>query len=139
MKLKKITERNGMLAKIKFVEQPEVLKATTKTYIRRDIREEVYDVEDAIADSFKLSLANMSMVYRLFLLIVQLYKDLNKEDELRKVISENLENAINGIMDYYKNTKTILDLKIEEEGLAFMKRILNRQNKIVDIIEKNTK
>ena len=139
MKLQKITKRNGMLIKTKFVEQAEELPATPKTYIRKDIRDEVYDTEDAIADSFKLSLANMSMVYRLFLLIVQLYKDLDKEDELRAVIPVDLENAINEIMDYYKNTKTILDLKIEEEGLAFMNRVIERQNKIATIIENNTK
>jgi len=138
MKLKKIVKRNGMLVKTKFVEEPEELLAVPKTYIRKDIKEEVYDVEDAIADGFKLSLANMSMIYRLFLLTVQLYKDLDKEDELRTVIPEDLETAINEIMDYYKNTKTILDLKIEEEGLMFIKRVLDRQSKIADIIVKNT-
>jgi len=139
MKLEKITTRDGMLVKTKFKEQTEELLATPKTYIRKDIREEVYDIEDAIADGFKLSLANMSMIYRLFLLIVKLYKDLNKEDELRAVISEDLENSINEIMNYYKDTKTILDLKIKEEGLAFMKRILDRQNKIATIIEEFNK
>jgi len=139
MKLEKITKRNGMLAKTKFIEKPEELPATPKTYIRKDIREEVYDVEDAIADSFKLSLANMSMIYRLFLLTVQLYKDLKKEDELRKVIPEDLENAVNKIMNFYKGTNTILDLKIKEEGLMFMERILDRQGKVASIIEENIK
>lgn len=134
MRLKEIVEREGLLVKRKFKEEPEVRPYDTKMVIRRDIRDEVYDIEDAIADSFKLSLANMSMIYRLFLLTVQLYKDLNKETELRKVIPEELENSVNEIMDYYKNSETILDLKIKEEGLDFMKRIINRQKKIAEIV-----
>jgi len=134
MRLKEIVEREGLLVKRKFKEEPEVRPYDTKMVIRRDVRDEVYDIEDAIADGFKLSLANMSMIYRLFLLTVQLYKDLNKETELRKVIPEELENSVNEIMDYYKNSETILDLKIKEEGLDFMKRIINRQKKIAEIV-----
>jgi len=135
MKLKEIVTRNGMLVKRKFVEEPEVRQATPKMFIRKDIREQVYDIEDAIADGFKLSLANMSMIYRLFVLTVELYKDLGKDDELRAVIPEDLENAVNDIMDYYKNSTTILDLKIKEEGIEFIKRVIDRQSKIAKIIK----
>jgi len=135
MKLKEIVVREGMLSTKKFVEEPEIRPNNIKMHIRKDIRENVYDTEDAIADAFKISLANMSMIYRLFLLVQKLYVADSNENGFHEIIPADLETAIEGIMNHYKDSKTIFDLKVEKEGLAFIDKLINRQSKIAEIIE----
>jgi len=134
MRLEEKVTRDGLLVKKSFEEVNEERPFDAKMQIRKDIRDEIYDMEDAIADGFKLSLANTSMIYRLFTLIVNVMKANKMEDELRKVIPEDLENAVNETMAYYEKTQTILDLKIKEEGFDFMNRIVDRQAEIAKII-----
>ena len=139
MRLEEKIIREGLLVKKSFLEVPEERPHDAKMEIRKDIRDEVYDIEDAIADGFKLSLANTSMVYKLFLLITNHMKNNNMTDELRKVIPEELENGINEVMAYYEKSTTLLDLKIKEEGFDFMKRIVDRQSEIAKIVEEKLK
>ena len=139
MRLEEKIIREGLLVKKSFLEVPEERPHDTKMEIRKEIRDDVYDIEDAIADGFKLSLANTSMIYKLFTLITNHMKNNNMEDELRKVIPEELENGINEVMAYYEKSTTLLDLKIKEEGFDFMKRIVDRQSEIAKIIEEKLK
>ena len=139
MRLEEKITREGLLVKKSYVEVTEERPHDVKMEIRKDIRDEVYDTEDAIADGFKLSLANTSMIYKLFTLITNHMKNNNMEEELRKVIPEELENGINEVMAYYEKSTTLLDLKIKEEGFDFMKRIVDRQSEIAKIVEEKLK
>ena len=139
MRLEEKITREGLLVKKSFVEVPEERPHDVKMEIRKDIRDEVYDTEDAIADGFKLSLANTSMIYKLFTLITNHMKNNNMEDELRKVVPAELETGINEVMAYYEKSTTLLDLKIKQDGFDFLKRIVDRQSEIAKIVEEKLK
>jgi len=141
MKLEKTIKRKGFLKKVTYSEVTEQnMPGNPKYAIREDVRKNVYDTEDAIADGFKMSLANTSLLLTIYTLVVNLYNDLDKSDELEEILPAEIKNDVDKLVTIFKESKTIYDLKVQEEGiLNFVTRLLSRQELIANIIEKKTK
>ena len=137
MKLEKTIERKGFLRKVTYKEVPETnIPGSSKYVIRENIKTKVYDTDDAIADAYKLILGNTSLVFRLLNIIQELAEATDNQDIVNKYIPEEELSQLQQLFEKYRNTKTVFDIKLKEEGMSFFNRIIDRQGKVADIIEK---
>ena len=101
------------------------IKTDSKSINRHKIQEDVFDIEDSVADNAKMMSLMMSMFYRLYEAMPQeVYDNLSPEDK------GVVEYAINA----FKSTRTRADNLFDAEGTDFIDRIFERQGKIGTIL-----
>ena len=96
----------------------------SKGKIRKQIEEEIFDIEDSVADNAKLIFLLMASVKRLYKALPDNIKD-NIEDK------EMLDTMI----DTFDKTQSVADIKYKEEGNNMITRIFDRQAKLGSIVK----
>ncbi len=97
------------------------IKRDKKSISRLKIQEEVFDDKDSIADNAKMNSLLLSMFSRLYEVQPQEVLDtLQPED---KAVMEYAINKFKGI-------QTRADVQFADEGLAFIDRLMDRQEQI---------
>ena len=123
MGYKKVDKIIGMRQKAVYIETPSEVEGV-KGRIRNKIEKEVSDKEDLIADLYKLTFINLT-------LIKELYKIVNLDD----MDKDKKDLFLNGLSKY-EQSSTILDYIIEKEDIeSFLDRVIERQEKIYNIVK----
>ena len=119
-RLERIEE--GMRHRNVYVEEPNKIEFR-KGKIRKEIEKQVSDRDDLIADLFKLSFLTISALKHIYEVV--------DKDKIEPEVKELLDYSFNK----YTNTKTILDLYLGSGDTSFIDRILERQEKITNIVK----
>jgi len=123
MGYKKVHKIIGMRQKAVYIETPSEVEGV-KGRIRNKIEKEVSDKEDLIADLYKLTFINLT-------LIKELYKIVNLDD----MDKDKKDLFLNGLSKY-EQSSTILVYIIEKEDVeSFLDRVIERQEKIYNIVK----
>lgn len=123
---KKVKKTNGLLVENYIEEVLTPPSKTKKAKIRHKIEEEVFDIEDSVADNSKL----ISLIFSLGETIYSVLSDAQK-NKIPKEKRELIEYAILK----FNETQTWGDLQIKEEGKLSIDTLLERQGKISKIIK----
>ena len=126
MGYKKKTEIIGMRHRTYYEEEPQKV-GVKKGKIRKDISK-ISDRDDLIADLFKLNFLTISA-------LKYVYNAL--PDDIKDDIPKKAKELLDSSFKKYEETKTIMDLYIENGDMAFIDRILERQKEITDIVKEN--
>jgi len=97
-----------------------------KAKVRYEIENNIFDIRDSVADNAKMISLLFSMVYRMYEAMPEEYKQ-NLSEQDRQMI----EFAINE----FKNVQTWGDLKIQKEGTNAIISLMQRQNKVGQVIQ----
>ena len=111
------------LLKVPDIEEP---SRDNKLRIRKNIEEEVFDIEDSVADNAKMISLLLSMVMRIY--------EVLPEDSLNSLSPQD-KAIIEGTLGKFKVTETSADLKVKSEGMPFIYNILDRQAAVSKIIK----
>ncbi len=129
--LKKIIKKVGMLHSVIYKNTiDDTDKKDTKTKIRYEIENEVFDELDSIADNAKMISLLMSTISRMY----EIMDDVNKDKltpESRYVIEHTFAK--------FKTTDTRADVMVEKEGVTSIDKLLDRQGNIGTIIKEKYK
>ena len=102
---------------------------TTKSTNRFRIQEEVFDLEDSVADNAKMISLLMTVISRMYGVLETSQKEnINPEDRV----------MIESIFDTFSNTQTNADNMVDSEGLSGVERLLDRQEAIGKILSKTS-
>jgi len=126
MGYKKKTEIIGMRHRTYYEEEPQKVNIK-KGKIRKDISK-ISDRDDLIADLFKLNFLTISA-------LKYVYNAL--PDDIKDDIPDKAKELLDSSFKKYEETKTIMDLYIENRDMSFIDRVLEKQENITKIIEKN--
>jgi len=96
-----------------------------KGKIRKEISKEVGDRDTLIADLYKISFMMVSTLEALY------------EIADKRKIPKELREMLNASFKKFDDTRTIMNVYIENKDYTFVDRMLDRQNKIVKILEKD--
>ena len=120
-------ERSGVLITKKIKEIPDEKQIDYKKGLaRKKIEEEVFDIQDSVADNAKMISLLTSVVRTLWEII---------PDENKKVLPDDAKQAIEYVMGKFKETTTWADIKWAQEGIGFADKLLERQGNIGKIIK----
>ena len=124
--LEKKIIKKGVLYKNAFEEKPSEAKSDTKTKKRFEIQEQVFDDKDSIADNAKMISLLASIISRLWETTPQSQKDdMNSTDVA----------MVDYFVQEFKQTETNADNKFAIEGTTLIDKLLERQQKIGDILK----
>ena len=122
---KEAFEKNGQLYTKKIIEMPsEKILEAKKGKQRKAIEENVFDLNDSVADNAKMISLLMSLFTRIWEIIPQDQKNSLTEAEILV-----MQNSI----DLFKNTTTWADRLFETEGMAFVEKLYKRQEAIGEL------
>jgi len=127
MKLKKVVIHDGPLKQAGFTEIiDETTKIDKKSRTRYEIQEEVFDLNDSVAD-------NSKMISMIFSILNSMYKSMpeNEKEALGKKRS-----LIEYAFDKFDVTTTSADVQIEQNGKDFIDKLFSRQENISKIIKR---
>jgi hypothetical protein len=125
MKYKERTKTKGALKTPAVIEEHAFL-AGVKYIDRKDINEEIFDTEDAVADNAKLISLLLSITSRLYEIVPDTQKDQLSADD-RAII----EYAFN----QFKNVSTRADRQFQVEGTDLIDKLYKRQNYVGEVID----
>ena len=97
-----------------------------KAKARYEIENNIFDIRDSVADNAKMISLLFSMVYRMYEAMPEEYKQ-NLSEQDRQMI----EFAINE----FKNVQTWGDIKIQKEGTNAISSLMQRQDKVGQVIK----
>jgi len=124
MKYKEIIEQQGILFKRKYKQELDSISNLKKGKARERINTELFDVEDSLADTTKMLFLVIAMLKRLY--------DVNFDiTQLSQDDKDMIEYALNK----YSEITTWLDVKFNEEGIALIDKLADRQNNLANIIK----
>jgi len=128
MGYKKKTEIIGMRHRTYYEEEPQKVNIK-KGKIRQDISK-ISDRDDLIADLFKLNFLTISALK---------YVYYSLPNEVKDNIPKKAKDLLDSSFKKYEETKTIMDLYIENGDMSFIDRVLTKQEEITKIVENNKK
>ncbi len=99
-------------------------KTDKKTVARAKINEEVFDLQDAVADNAKMISLLMSTVKRIYEALPDDTKDNIQDKEM-----------IESMIQVFDTTQTLADVQFEVEGDAMVQKIFERQGQIGSIVK----
>ena len=113
--------------KIKKIYRQELKEIEAKKgKIRKEINEQVFDIEDSLAD-------NAKMIFLLTSLLMRIYNAL--PDDIKGNLSDEDRQIVEYAFNKYTETTTRLDLQFQEEGIGIIDKLLNRQKEVANVIE----
>ena len=124
---KTLQTQNGILYQTTIEEVPMVPSTSKKIMKRQEIQDEVFDLEDSVADNSKmisLMLTVMDRMYNTF-----------TETQKAKMTAED-RGMIEYMFSKFKVTETRADVQFKSEGLELVDRLLDRQATIGDILKR---
>jgi len=124
MKYKETIEKHGFLFKRKYKQELNSISDTKKGKVRERINSELFDIEDSLADTTKM----------LFLVIAMLKRLYDANFDISQ-LSQDDKDIIEYALSKYSNTTTWLDVKFNEEGIALIDKLAERQNNLANIIK----
>ena len=101
-------------------------KTDRKSKSRLQIEQEVFDIQDSVADNAKWSSLLTSFIIRIYNVLPEEVKD--SLDPADRAIIENLSAE-------FDKTPTRLDIQLEKEGFAVVDRMLQRQRRVAEIVK----
>ena len=121
-----IMKQEGMLTKkaIKKTYKEEV-RSDKKAFIRKEIADQVFDDQDAIAD-------NAKMISLLITVISRLYDVMDAPS--KALLDPNDKAMIEYVFSKFKTVNTRADVQFATEGIALVDRLMDRQGTIGTII-----
>ena len=120
------TTTDGTLFRKTVIEVPNEPSRNPKEFARLKIQNEVFDEKDSLADTTKwLSL--------LTTLVSEMYAVL--DDSAKAKLDPSKKDLIEYTFAKFKATKTRGDVQFEQEGMALVDKLLERQSKIGEIIK----
>jgi len=124
MKYKKRMKVRGAL-RTPAVQEEQAFLTGGKYIDRKDINDNIFDSEDAIADNAKLISLLLSITTRMYEIIPDTQKDL---------LDPNDRDIIEFAFNEFKNISTRADRQFQDEGIALISKLYERQDKIGNII-----
>ena len=119
--------KDGMRYQKAVVQELNAPSTDKKSKIRYQIENEVFDLEDSVADNAKwLSL--------LTTLLSRFYDTFTDTQKAR--FSAEDKALIEMMFSKFKTTNTRYDVQFQEEGIALIDKILERQKQIGEIVKK---
>ena len=117
-----IMKREGMLAQkaIKKTYKEEV-RTDKKAFIRKEIADQVFDDQDAIADNAKMISLLITVVSRLYDVM---------DDSSKALLDANDKAMIEYTFNKFKTVNTRADVQFATEGIALVDRLMDRQGTI---------
>jgi len=103
----------------------DVVSTNKKDFIRKDIQDQVFDTEDAIAD-------NAKMISLLLTVVSRMYDAMNATDKAN--IPATDKTTIDYVVAQFKLTQTRADVQFALEGPALIDKLLSRQGTIGTIV-----
>ena len=125
---KKVKKTNGLLVENYFEETLTPPSKDEKVKKRYEIEKEVFDLEDSVADNSKM----ISLIFSLGATIYDVLTDEQKSkipDEKRELIEYSIQR--------FKDTETWGDIQVKKEGKKAIDKLLDRQKKVAEILERN--
>lgn len=117
--------KNGLFKRGYVNVQDTNIKTDKKSEIRYKIEQEVFDLEDSVADNAKMISLIISVLYRVYDII---------PEEQKKLMTDEDKSIIEAVFSNFKNISTRADVQFKQEGVEMVSRILDRQHKIGTII-----
>ena len=125
---KEVKKTNGLLVE-KYIEEaltpPSKDEKVKKRY---EIQKEVFDLEDSVAD-------NSKMISLIFSLGATIYDVLS--DEQKSKIPDGKRELIEYSIQKFQDTETWGDVQVKKEGKKAIDKLLDRQKKVAEILERN--
>jgi len=116
-------ENKGLFYKKYYEEVPTILKDVKKGKTRKQINDNVFDVEDSLSDTTKL-----------VFLLIRILKIIFDSDFDKSNISESDLEFINMIFEKYDKNDNRFDTQFSNEGYQLIDKLFNRQDKINSFI-----
>ena len=126
MKYEAFTKIDGALRTPAVREVPSEPSTTEKAKQRLRIQNEVFDLEDSVADNDKIISLLLTMNSRLYDVI---------PEEQKAALSAEDRQMIEYTLGLFKTTETRADTQFAEEGMVIVDKILARQGQISSIIK----
>jgi len=127
MDLKEVIEKSdGGLHKKVVKENPSTFRGP-KAKARLLIQEQVFDIYDSIADNAKMISLILSLLWRI-------YEALPEESKVDLLPQDRY--LIEYAFERFKNIQTRADVQFKREGVALIDKLLERQGKIGELVEK---
>ena len=125
---KEILHKNGLLYTKKIIEKPSTKTLDAKKGLQRKaIEEQIFDLNDSVADNAKMISMVFTVVTRIWEAMPQEQKDTIDPADVT-VIDETIRR--------FKDTTTWADRLFAEEGFDLVDRLFERQGKIGEILDK---
>jgi len=106
----------------------DTISTDRKDFIRKDIQDEVFTIEDSVAD-------NSKTISLLLTIVSRMYEAMNPTDKA------NIPPADVATIDYvinsFKTVQTRADIQFAAEGPALVDKLLARQGKIGEIVSRH--
>ena len=117
-----IMKQEGMLTKraVKKVYKEEV-RSDKKAFIRKEIADQVFDDQDAIAD-------NAKMISLLTTVVSRLYDVMDTSS--KNLLDPNDKTMIEYVFNKFRTVNTRADVQFASEGVALVDRLMDRQGTI---------
>lgn len=127
MKYTDTTLQKGLLVKKAVVETIDTEpKTSKKAHVRKQINEEVFDLEDSVADNAKMISLLISVLSRIYNSLDETIKD-NMSAEDRALVDMTFNK--------FSTIHTRADVQFAQEGPDMIDKLLNRQGAIGDILK----
>ena len=121
----KMVTKDGVQYTRKIIEMPEELTITTKNKQRLRIQNEVFDLEDSVADNAKWASILTTFISRIYSIL----------PEEQKALLDPTERAtIEYALAEFAATNTRADVMLAAEGAAGIKKLLDRQGAIGTLV-----
>jgi len=125
--VKKIRKTGKRMYKVSYLAVPESKELPYyKGVIRNTIQEEVFDIEDSVADNAKMISLLTSVVMRMWKVMPQDQKDLMDSEDV--AVIDYFATAFDGV-------ETNADKKFAVEGTNMIDKLLERQAEVGSIVE----
>ncbi len=117
--------KNNLLVKKYYEQVLDRISNPRKGKVRKEIREKIFDLEDAIADNNKLIMLAMTILLKFYFASFD-KNDLSKEDvEIIETWAKTMAKR-----------ETRFNEQFQEEGEKLINKLFNRQEEIAEIIKK---
>lgn len=126
MKYENTTLQKGLLVKKAVVESvDETPKTSKKAHVRKKIHDEVFDLNDSVADNAKIISLTLTLLSRIYDVL---------PDDIKANLIDTDKQLIELAFGKFKTTITRGDVQFAKEGVGMINKILDRQNKVGEIV-----
>ena len=131
MKYTEDTISKGRLHTVVVREQPtEAVLSKAKGTVRKRIAEDVFDINDSVADTSKMLSLAMSMISRMWETTPQAQKDL---------LAPEMVAMFDATVVAFLATDTWADVQFAQESMSLVEKLISRQGEIGSIIAEEYK
>lgn len=118
--------QDGVVFRRRVVESPSSMPLTKKSLARVRIEEQVFDIHDSVADTTKWLSLLSSMVARMYA---------SMPEEQKATIPLQERQMIEYAFSKFMGATTRADVQFEQEGIAMIDKLFERQTKIAEIVK----